>query len=160
MPYKYTIGIDPDLTKSGYAVYDTEEKKLVACETLTFSGLQFKLKRMHRHPNTSCFVRLEAGWLIKKSNWRTAKMLGEKFSPITAARIAEKQAKNVGENHAIGKLIEEFLKAEGIPYELVKPFGATSMFKDVPTFQRTTGWTRRTHNDGRSAAAICWEVRK
>ena len=87
-------------------------------------------------------------------------MLGEKFSPITAARIAEKQAKNVGENHAIGKLIEEFLKVEGIPYELVRPFGATNMFKDVPTFQRTTGWKGRTHNDARSAAAICWEVKK
>ncbi|PKN16495.1 MAG: hypothetical protein CVU66_00665 [Deltaproteobacteria bacterium HGW-Deltaproteobacteria-23] len=156
MKYRYIIGIDPDLTKSGFAVYDSQEKKMVQCEALSFSELQWKLKRFQ----PDCFVRLEAGWLIKKSNWRTAKKLGKKFSPSQASSIAERQAKNVGENHATGKLIEQYLKENNIPYELVRPFGATAFFRNTAMFQKTTGWSKRTNNDARSAAAICWGVNK
>ena len=151
---RYIVGIDPDLTKSGFAVYDRVEKRLVECTTVSFTGVQWLIEK--KYPG--CFVRLEAGWLIAKSNWHLSRALGAKYSPITAQRIAERQAKNVGENHAVGKLLNEWLTEKKIPFELVKPFGATTFFKDRKVFKATTGWEARTHNDGRTAAAICWGV--
>lgn len=131
------IGIDPDVDKSGVAVWDKSNKTL-ELYNMTMPELIDKLKRY----NSSIYVVIEAGWLINKSNWHTAH----------GQYRREKIAKNVGENHASGKIIEQFCKHLGISYELMKPKGKI----DQQTFKNMTKVIKRTNQEQRDAAMLVY----
>jgi hypothetical protein len=129
------IGIDPDIEKCGYAVWDKSDKS-IECRTLNIAELIADLK-LYMVP---VYVVLEAGWLISKSNWHGK-------SGVVAQRIA----KNVGENHAAGKIIEQFLKYHNFSYTLVKPKGKV----DSKTFEKITG-IKRSNQDVRDAVMLVY----
>ena len=131
---KYLIGIDPDLEKSAVAVLgqSLELKNITFPETVElFRTHQDEIKK----------VVIEAGWLNKKSNFRFghSKTAGEKI------------AKNVGENHATGKLLAEMVKECGLAVGLVKPTRTKLKAED---FNRITGWQGRTNQEQRDAAML------
>lgn len=101
------IGIDPDVSKSGFAVWNTETKKFEVVTAMPFFDLLDELITY----STNCHVILEAGWLNKKSNYHFSK----------SHAIGQRIAKNVGSNHQVGKLIEEYLKRLSMPYTLQQP---------------------------------------
>lgn len=162
--YKYIIGVDPDLYKSGFAVYDTERMELVECASYEYEDL---IEKLLVYKGLHSLIRLEAGWLVKKSNWQSRQAISYNalkqsgLNPDAAWNksciIAQRQSKNVGENHASGKLIQRHLEKHGYQFELVKPCGASSFFKDTVFFKKQTGWSKRTNNDARSAAALCYK---
>lgn len=128
------IGIDPDLEKSGVAILGQflELKNLTFAETVNlFRSQQDQIKK----------VVIEAGWLNKKSNFRYghSKSAGEKI------------AKNVGENHATGKLLAEMAKEIGLAVVLVRP---TRTKLNSEQFNRITGWQGRTNQEQRDAALL------
>lgn len=99
-----TIAVDPDLEKSGVAVYRTGYDISYSTKPLPelvnfITNLKDKVK-----------VIIEAGWLNQKSNFHTIH-----------GRAGEKIAKNVGENHATGKLLAEFLKYNKVDFQLQLP---------------------------------------
>lgn len=101
------IGIDPDLDKSGVAYLETDTKRL-EMKCLTFvQTLQFI--KINAQEITCVYI--EAGWFNKKSNFHGAQNIS------IAARIG----KNVGENHAAGKLLAQCIENEQIKVVLVKP---------------------------------------
>lgn len=103
------IGIDPDIEKNGVAVYDTQDKSIeLRCVPFwdLIEELESYLVPIH--------VVLEAGWLIKKSNWHNEKL---------GARVSSNIGKKVGQNHAIGQILEQYLKHKNIRHELCKPLG-------------------------------------
>jgi len=108
------LGIDPDVDKSGVAIWNTETKKFKLLKALDFFDVLALLKTKQ-----SDMVIIEAGWLIKKSNFHFAK------NKIIGERIA----KNVGANHQIGKLIEKFCIRENITYRLIKPKGKITSYQ-------------------------------
>lgn len=122
--FKIFIGIDPDVEKCGYAVWDKETKE-IEHSTLNVADLIEDINLF----TVDVHVILEAGWLIKKSNWHGG------INEFVKQRIA----KNVGENHAAGKIIEQFLIKEKISYELVKPKGKMNaeMFKKITGISRS-----------------------
>ena len=128
------IGIDPDLEKSGVAVLgqSLELKNLTFPETVEL---------FRTHQNEIKKVVIEAGWLNKKSNFR--------FSHSKSA--GERIAKNVGENHATGKLLAEMAKECGLAVVLVKPTRTKLKAED---FNRITGWQGRTNQEQRDAAML------
>ena len=133
------IGIDPDLEKSGVAVLgqSLELKNLTFPETIElFRNHQDEIKK----------VVIEAGWLNKKSNFRFghSKTAGEKI------------AKNVGENHATGKLLAEMAKSCGLAVVLVKPSRSKV---DSKEFNRITGWQGRTNQEQRDAAMLIFGMK-
>lgn len=103
------IGIDPDLIKNGVATWHSDTKNL-ELELKTFYDL---MQFLHAMPLTGLGfeVIIEAGWLNKPSNFRKTQNKS----------IGERIAKNVGENHAVGKLIEQACLELGITYKLVRP---------------------------------------
>jgi hypothetical protein len=131
------IGIDPDLEKSGVA---TMEVKKLELSCMAFPDLMDYLITFK--PNIKKIV-IEAGWLNKKSNWHGAK------SVELAARIG----KNVGENHATGKLIAQMCESMGFVVELVKP---TSAKVNADYFKRITDYVGRTNQEVRDAAMLVW----
>ena len=132
------IGIDPDITASGVAVYDKDDNYL-ELRTLPFWELIDELKSYL----VPIHVVIEAGHLIKKSNWHGA------ANNYTAARIG----KNVGSNHQIGKLLQEYCEKHDISHELVKPLGKVNqeVFNGI--------WERkgRTNQEVRDAAMLIYK---
>lgn len=139
------IGIDPDLEKNGYALMVND--KIVALDNLPFFDLCERL-RVHNQKSTRLMVVIEGGWLIKKSNWHRAKGLTAEHQAAKSQRIA----KNVGENHAAGKLIVAWCERMKIPHEIVKPKGKV----DQDHFRKLTGWVGRTNQEQRDAALLIW----
>lgn len=145
--YLYAIGVDPDVDRSGIAVYEILRNKLIVVDSLSLCDLFDSIINLKNTLDIDEFiVRLEAGWLQKKSNWHAS------MNQYTAQRIAS----NVGANHEIGRQIEKMLIRHNINYELLNPSGYSSFFKDAELFKRTTGWNEKTNNDSRSACAMVW----
>ena len=154
------VGIDPDLSRTGIAIYDTASKKLIDCRSIKFMEV---VKVVLSLPLETTLVRVEAGWLVRKSNWhsrKTMKVLEKKgITGERASNIAQRQAKNVGENHAIGKIIAETLTDAGFNVELIPPAGYSQFFDNNLFFKRQTGYPGRTNKDARAAAAMCWKYK-
>lgn len=104
------IGIDPDVHKSGYGVYCTEEKKLIEY------GLKnmFTLVDFIRNYKSDCIhVVIEAGFMNKKSNYHNR--------PGQSKSVGEKIANAVGRNHQVAYMIGEACEHYGVSYSFSKP---------------------------------------
>lgn len=115
---EFVIGIDPDVDKSGFAIFYTQNKNLRVFQYSLWDLFEELLK--FKKP---ILVRLEAGWLIKKRNWNGGGFAG---------------AGDVGRNHEIGRQIEKFCIKFNIPYVLIKPCGLSGI--NHATFCKITGW--------------------
>ena len=142
---RFAIGIDPDVDKSGFASWDIDRTEFTAIENYSFFDLLDILTMLKKYIQV---VRIEAGWLNKKSN----------FHPAQGPRMREKIAKNVGENHRVGKLIAEFCEKNEISFELVKPLGKfweshEQIIRDIGVNDK---W-KTTNQDKRDAAFLVWD---
>ncbi|MFY5253559.1 hypothetical protein ACOUMD_17535 [Acinetobacter baumannii] len=132
------IGIDPDLEKSGVAILgDSLELK-----NLTFPQV---IELFRNEQDSIKKVVIEAGWHNKKSNFHG------RFGQSKSA--GEAIARNVGENHATGKLIAEMAQSFGLPIVLVKP---TKTKLNAEQFSKITGWQGRTNQEQRDAGMLIW----
>jgi hypothetical protein len=148
--YKITICIDPDILRSGVAIY--HDKKLVSLESLGFYDLMQKLEMIKRIKSGSCSVLLEAGWL-NKSNFHLQYKSKGKTIKLTPAAAAE-TGRRVGQNHQVGILILEMCQGMEIPCRLIKPL-EPNLWKDSATvFKNITGWEGATNPEKRDAAMI------
>ncbi|WP_338562508.1 hypothetical protein [Acinetobacter sp. KS-LM10] len=135
------IGIDPDLIKSGVAILgdSLELKTLTFAETVElFRTQQDQIKK----------VVIEAGWLNSKSNMHGR--IGQRKS------VGERIAKNVGENHATGKLLVEMAKSFNLNVVEVRP---TRTKKNAEEFKRITGYLGRTNSEVRDAGMLIWGMK-
>lgn len=135
------IGIDPDLKKSGVAILgdSLELKTMTFAETVDlFRSQQDQIRK----------VVIEAGWMNVKSNvhgrYGQSKSAGERI------------AKNVGENHATGKLLVEMAKSFKLNVIEVKP---TRAKKNAEEFRRITGYTGRTNQEVRDAGMLIFGMK-
>lgn len=127
------IGIDPDVSKSGVAVYDGEIKSL---HNLSFFDL-FEFLREKTH----CKVFIEASWLIK-TNWHT-----NDFNAQYNAQIGSR----TGANHEAGRKIVEMCEYLGIQYEQIKPSRSKV---NAEYFKSVSGFQGRTNQEQRDAAML------
>lgn len=149
--YDNIIAIDPDIEQSGVAYLKVATRQLEV-SNLTFPLLLDYLnhaKGVRDTTNESLIVVVEAGWLVKKSNYHKAQ----------GAR-AEKIAKDVGANHESGRKIVEMCKHYGI--EVLEHFPLRKCWKgrdgkitheELASF---TGMTKRTSQDARDATLLAW----
>jgi hypothetical protein len=143
---KWIIGIDPDCDRSGIAVYNTMINELEEVKALSLLDLFEYIKSFKENIGLDTYlIRLEAGWLEKKSNWHG----GNNF-------VAQRIAKNVGSNHEVGRQIEKYLIQQKYNYELLKPLGYSNIFKDAEVFKQVTGWMKQTNEDSRASGAMVW----
>ncbi|HFD2140523.1 TPA: hypothetical protein ACF2EA_000235 [Acinetobacter baumannii] len=133
------IGIDPDLDKSGVAVL---KDGLLRLDNMRFYDLT---QYFEVNKDQIKKVVIEAGWLNKKSNLHGR--IGQ------SKRAGERIAKNVGENHATGKLLVEMAESLGLAVLLVKP---TKSKLNAEQFNKITGWQGRTNQEQRDAGMLIW----
>ena len=140
---KILIGIDPDCKKSGFAAYRAD-LKTVKVSTQSFFEL-FDLLKEAKTLRAPVDVYIEAGWLIKKSNFHNK--TGQTKS------VGETIAKKVGANHEAGRKIVEMCEYLGIEYVLVKPMGKTT----PEMFEKITGIKlKKKDQDMIDAAMLVW----
>lgn len=120
--HKNIIAIDPDLIKSGVAVFNQELKDWVFARTISIENIVAELKQF-KPSDTIIFV--ECGWLNKKSNFRQT----------VNRRVSDNISMKVGQNHATGKIIIALLEAAGYTVEKFRP-----LVKGI--FKTTKGWTK------------------
>jgi hypothetical protein len=144
MPVKllYVIGIDPG-TKTGLAVYNKQEKKLDYVRTLMVHEafvMVLQVFATAEKEGGKIFVRVEDARKRKRYGVNSmAKMQG-----AGAIKIQCKQW-------------EEFLRSEGISFDLVAPNQIkTKMSPEY--FKRLTGWHTRCSNHGRDAAVLVYGI--
>lgn len=133
---KLIIGIDPDLEKSGVAILGSS----LELKNLSFSEI---VDLFRTEQEKIMKVVIEAGWLNKKANFHCH--VGQRKS------VGERIAKNVGENHAKGKLLVEMAKSLNLNVLEVRPTKAKRNAKD---FNQMTGWVGRTNQEQRDAAML------
>ena len=149
--YDNVIGIDPDREKSGVAFLKLATRSLQVMN-MPFPELTDYLQtcKVAFEENGETFiVVVEAGWMVKKSNYHKAQ-----------GHRAEKIAKDVGANHETGRKIVEMCKHYGIDVVEHHPLrkgwkGADGKItsQELASF---TGLTGRTNQDGRDAALLAW----
>jgi hypothetical protein len=141
-PKDLYIGIDPDLDRSGVAIWAGNDRELVL-KNLTFWQLCDFLRE---HKERIVVVRVEAGWLNLKSNFHNR--YGQ------TKRMGEAIARNVGENHAVGKLICQMCIYLELLYEEVQPKAHKT---DKQLFRAITGYGGRTNQETRDATMLIYQ---
>ena len=100
--YSRIIAIDPDVDKSGVAIFDVTGKTLTtACMTLPELTEQLRTEGMKLLPKGELLVVVEASWLAA-ANWH----LNSKDTLRTAAAKGER----VGRNHQVGMMLVELCR--------------------------------------------------
>lgn len=129
------VGIDPGV-KTGLAIYDTEKKVLIACDTVQIHEALDRLQNLNKCANM--FVRVEDA---RKRKW---------FGKDSYAK-----QQGAGSVKRDCKIWEDFLKYYDIPHEMIHPIkGGTKKNKGM--FEKITGWQGRTSEHARDAAMLVW----
>lgn len=147
---KVRIGIDPDIEKSGYA--EIRNKQVVILDNLDLFDLTTCLSAMFHEYGTSLMVHIEAGWLNKKTMFHFTKDKNNRKVEYGKS-VTAKISMSTGQNHAIGKLIEQYCVKNFIPYRLFKPTGKKW---DAKLFKQITGYEGRTNPEMRDAVRAAW----
>ena len=138
------IGIDPDVDKSGFAVWNKPAQKFESIEAL---GLAESMSFFQVMKISIEIVVIEAGYM-NKGNRHT-------FKGQTVAAAA-KTGENVGRNHQRGMDIVEILEWMKIPYRLQKPITPNKWKDDAAYFKTITGWHGKTNPEKRDAAMLVY----
>jgi len=140
------IGIDPDVDKSGFAVWNKPAQKFESIEALGLAEIMsfFQVMKISIE-----IVVIEAGYL-NKGNRHT-------FKGQTVAAAA-KTGENVGRNHQRGMDIVEILEWMKIPYRLQKPITPNKWKDDAAYFKTITGWHGKTNPEKRDAAMLVYGI--
>lgn len=151
------VGIDPDLVKSGYAVWSKKEKRIIEYGTYSLPEMiEQRVKPLiATHGIDKVKFLVEAGWINVKSNFR---LVGVK------SEMSDKVSKDVGQNQGTGKQIVAYLEYLGCNVSIVKPTlkggdkkGSSYTPQGKRNFEKTYGFKVGQINDEeRDAIAVCY----
>lgn len=131
--YDYLIGIDTGVN-TGWAMWDKKVRKLVRVDCLMLHEALEQLGELHKVHKI--FVRFEDARLRK---W--------------FGKSGKERWQGAGSVKRDAKMLEDYLKAKGIPYEAVAP--ASNKTKITHKyFCQLTGWNGRTNEHGRDAGML------
>lgn len=148
---RYAVGIDPDIERSGYAVYDRAERKLVTVTTLSITELVNQVQQIT--PGTATFY-VEAGWLNKGyHHYASLPTNLQSWSQKSRDAYLIRCGVDVGRNFGSGQTIVDLLRGKGHPVHEIRPQSAKWTAK---TLLLVTGWKSRTNQDARDAAKLCF----
>ena len=138
-----TIGIDPDISKSGVAF--VVAGRIERLEALCFVEL---IETIAEYKKGCVDV------VVKLEDVESNKAMFAREPMSSAAKM--KIAQNVGMVKAVARLIRESLDAKGIKVIMVKPLKGTikKAKKNASLFNSMTKWEGRTNEDKRDAALI------
>lgn len=137
------IGIDPG-ENTGLAVYDTRKQSFIQVYTLPLWKALEEVKRWHYNCTALCMTLRVVFEDARQRTWFPRERNNAEYrGRLIGAGAAKRDA----------RIWEEYLTAQGIPFEARKPAaGQTKWSADY--WKRITGWTGRTSNHARDAALL------
>ncbi|CCH54505.1 hypothetical protein BN8_03681 [Fibrisoma limi BUZ 3] len=145
---RYCIGIDPDKTESGFAVWDRQDRKWLRHEGLEFWALQMAC---FEYPQAETEVFVEAGWHNQGMHRSKKDSLPKGFETWKAESregYMWQRGADTGVNFGAGHAIIAVLRAN---HYLVKEYTPTSAKWDAELLRQITGIKARTNQDVRDA---------
>ena len=136
MKARFVIGIDPGVT-TGFALYDREEKRLVAVESFQILEAMDEVR-----------VRVHLGIEIRFEDARMRRWFGKK------GREALQGAGSIKRDCQIW---EDFCRLHGIKATHIPPMDNLTKL-NAGQFAKLTGWEGRTNEHGRDAAMLVFGV--
>lgn len=116
------IGIDPDVERSGIAVYSNGSLTLV--DAVSLQSLITYFRELHDTGLRAC-VFVEASWLMGAHNYHA--------QPADSKAVAAKKGYHVGRNHQVGIDIRDIARLFGFIVTEVKPLRKFGTGKDRKT---------------------------
>ncbi|MDP5459872.1 hypothetical protein [Alishewanella sp. SMS8] len=142
-----TIGIDPDLTASGFAVVNG--RTIEKLERVPFSGV---LAWLDANGGPAALnIKIEDPNLIAPTFPRSLPKAMNKQA------VNNRISQNVGQVKAVATLLIETMTAAGYQVKPCRPLAGghkSRCKKDAAYFNQLTGWTGRSNEDCRDAALI------
>lgn len=134
------VGIDTG-TKTGYAIWDTQSKKLLEVKTVLIHKALKMVEDLHnKHPG-KVKVRVEDA---RQRTW---------FGNRVNREQERSKLQGVGSVKRDAVIWEDFLKDLGVEFEMVAPrYNVTKL--DSETFKEYTKWAKRTSEHSRDAAML------
>lgn len=146
MKPRYHIGIDPDITDTGLAIWDCETKQI---RYNTVNLVTFNFEQYNR---ANTLIHIEASWLVQLTNWHN-----KGINTNTANKIS----KNIGQNQGYGMAIRDLLKHKGFQVQEIKPMVKHGWKQNgtwTPTgremFEKLTGIKKGTITDDQRDAVL------
>lgn len=113
------VGVDPDLHKSGLAIWSNTKKCWLFHGSVPNEDLPETIAKYCSSENTNVYV--EAGWMNKKANFRGGSYM-----------VAQAKARNVGENAGAGKMLIRMIEKLGFEVWPVRPLSkANGILKTI-----------------------------
>lgn len=145
---RYVVGIDPGV-KTGFALWDREEKQFDWVETSTFWGVYFRLTESYVLSPLNTEIVIEVAH--HAPTFKHLKAEGQNKHTLS------KIARNVGQVTREAQLLVEGFKRRGFTVIEQKPLGkAKKAVDDMRDFERLTGWEGRTSQHARDAARLAY----
>jgi len=149
---KIIIAIDPDVDKSGVAVWEDDNLEICSWRFGDF----INYISIGICDNSDLIFIVESGWL-NKSNWHKTKGM----TIASVSKIGEK----IGANHQVGKLIVEICKYYGIETIEQKPLSKIwGKGKDKISHEELSYFVpnlpKRTNQEERDAILLLWNYLK
>lgn len=119
------IGIDPDITASGFAMWDSRLKTMMGFTTLDLFDITTTIKSYY--DKVELMVIIESGWEnLSSLHHKTPLPSGYKTWSVEhivnyVSRYSSSIGNKVGRNHEIGRQIEKFCIKYEIHYKLSRP---------------------------------------
>ncbi|MCX6217686.1 hypothetical protein [Spirosoma sp.] len=152
----YVVGIDPDIERSGLAVWSRIKRQHTFIDAVDFYTLIQNLLLVK--PGEALF-RVDAGWL--NAGFHHAAGLPDNFETWTVeSKLAYyfKLGVQVGRNFGVGQAIVQLLVtihgADNV--KEVRPMPKNPKWS-AADLKRYTGWEGRTNPDSRDAAKLCFQ---
>jgi hypothetical protein len=135
-PFIY-IGIDTGVN-TGIAIWNKDQKELVGVNTLAIhDAMEIVLNNLYVF-GVNMFVRVEDA---RQRTWYGVS--------------GKEKLQGAGSVKRDASIWEDFLKAKGIPFEMVAPKNNRTKM-DAKTFSKATGWNGRCSNHARDAAMLVY----
>ncbi len=137
MKPRYYIGIDTGVN-TGYSVWDSGKKQLLAVETLTITQALGRVLGMFHQYEDKVYVYIEDA---RKRNW--------------FGNAGREQLQGAGSIKRDAKIWEDFCKENKINFEMVAPKNNTTKVS-ADYFKKLTKWDLRTTEHSRDAAMLVY----
>ena len=141
LPYEVIIGIDCGV-KTGFAVWEMRNKKLVQVETTSIHTALERVRTFEHYFPKAILVRIEDA--------RQRKWFGNSEASHQKATAKQQGAGSVKRD---ARIWEDAMTDWEIAFEMVNPDSNKTKVKE-DMFQKMTGWDKRTSSHGRDAAML------
>ncbi len=160
--FEYVVGIDPDISKSGVALLNVNERRFERVQAMTFPELLAYIDKL-----AALVGEFRPLLVIEDSdsstNWHLNKVKASGLSLDRKLRIAAAIGRSAGMCHAVIRLLNEYAQARDVDVCMKKPLrktwrGADGKITHLECAQFMNGLPKRTSQETRDACLLCWVV--